>query len=214
MKHKLKIIGVSIAFLLLLQVTAIASAGVAISPAKEELRVNINGENKTFTIFNTGTHEMKYVIDLGGNAAKFAEIHQRYITLDPESYERIKIYIEPTTEYDEDENYTLTVHPKFYIEGGIVSEAGVKATLPITFHGERIEPFPEPKEETIEDDDEPRLDVRKPEEDESSIRTRLTGLILSSLNTMVMGLIFLLLVPLALVVHLVYKKVRKNEAGL
>lgn len=143
-----KNIGMAIAILLLTGVffeTATASSGVAIAPAKENMKVNINGENKTFTVFNTGTDEMKYKIDIGGNAAKFAEPKPRYITIPGEEYRKIQVFIEPTTEYNENTDYTLIVHPRFYIEGGIVAEAGAKATLDLQFHGERQEPFPEPE---------------------------------------------------------------------
>ncbi|MFQ6010441.1 MAG: hypothetical protein ACE5J7_04975 [Candidatus Aenigmatarchaeota archaeon] len=138
-----------------------ASIGVAIAPATGTFSVPLDGTELEFTVYNTGSTESSYLLQLGGPAAKFSSV-QGEAVIPPNDYRNFKVKIDPSQEVKEGDTYDLTVIAKISSSGNIVT--GSESRIKLSFYGVRTRPYPQPdvieEKESEEPPEEPAISVK------------------------------------------------------
>lgn len=144
---------------ILLAPLAYADYSVTMNPAatcredKIHWQTHVNGETHEVRVYNWGSKEMMYQIQLSGTGEPYSQVDNKYFTLQPGERQEVQIHVEPHEGYDPNETYELEVKASFYITtDGSVHEAGVTSCYNIQFHGERTTPL---KQETTRINQEP-----------------------------------------------------------
>jgi len=152
-------------FLFLAAPVAGASIGVAIAPATGTFSIPLDGEELEFTVYNTGNVDSKYLIELGGNAAKFSSVEESEITIPANQYKTFKVKIDPSEEVKKGDYYELKVLAKITSAGNMAT--GAESRIKLSFYGIRTRPYPPKQEDLVEPEKPLPKDTTEPKKEPS-----------------------------------------------
>jgi len=119
----------------------LASVGIAIAPSSGSYKFTLDGGVIDFTVYNSGSEDGIYTIDVSGSAEEFTSTEPLQIPIKSNSYAVFKAIIDPAKEVKPGQAYTLTVTAKMVSTGNIAIEA--KSNVNLLFEGERTKPYVE-----------------------------------------------------------------------
>jgi hypothetical protein len=114
------------------------SMGVAIAPATGHFGVPLDGSELIFTVYNTGSEDMYYMLKLEGPAAAFTSYDGGSVLIPHNGYKEMKIKIDPSSQVKDGDSYDLSVKAVLGV-GSMITAAESRITL--DFHGVRTEPY-------------------------------------------------------------------------